>query len=145
APQALGPGNPNTWYFGTNKLYRSINKADQATAVSQLLESGVSISAIAISPQDDYVRIVGLDDGSVFATTKGLTFMVQIAGPGARQTSMWVRMLEFTILLTVVDLGTRTGPASRTQQSLDWRFKTRRELFELLPTAADCTRPRLSP
>lgn len=30
APQALGPGNPNTWYFGTDKLYRSVDRADNA-------------------------------------------------------------------------------------------------------------------
>ena len=83
APQALGPGNPNTWYFGTDKLYRSTDKADTATAVSQVLESGVPISAIAISPQDDNVRVVGLNDGRVFATTNGSTMLVQIAGLGA--------------------------------------------------------------
>ena len=83
APQALGPGNPNTWYFGSNRLYRSSNQGDTATVVSQLFESGVPLSAIAISPQDDNVRIVGLDDGKVFATTTRSTTLVQIAGSGA--------------------------------------------------------------
>jgi hypothetical protein len=83
APQTLGPGNPNTWYFGSNRLYRSINKADSAVVASQLLESGVPISAIAISPQDDSVRVVGLNNGKVFATTKASTTLLQIAGVGA--------------------------------------------------------------
>ena len=83
APQALGPGNPNTWYFGTDKLYRSINKGDVAPAASQLLESGVPVSAIAISPQDDNFRVVGLNDGKVFATTLGANPLLQIAGSGA--------------------------------------------------------------
>ena len=83
APQTLGPGTPNTWYFGSNKLYRSINRADHATAVSQVLESGVPVSAIAISPQDDNVRVVGLNDGKVFATTTGSATLLQIAGTGA--------------------------------------------------------------
>lgn len=83
APQALGPGNPNTWYFGTDKLYRSANRADTTALASQLLQSDVPISAIAISPQDDNVRVVGLNNGKVFATTTGSTTLRQIAGTGA--------------------------------------------------------------
>ncbi len=83
APQALGPGNPNTWYFGSDKLYRSSDRADQAALASQLFQKGVPISAIAISPQDDNVRVVGLDNGKVFATTTGAPVLVQIAGTGA--------------------------------------------------------------
>ncbi len=83
APMTLGPGNPNTWYFGTDKLYRSPNQADVATAVSQTFASGVPVSSIAISPEDDNVRIVGLNNGLVFATTTGSPTMVQIAGLGA--------------------------------------------------------------
>ncbi len=84
APQAFGPGNPNTWYFGTDKLYRSTDRADTAAAVSQLLESGgAPTSAIAVAAQDDAVRMVGLSDGRVFATTRGSTALLQIAGVGA--------------------------------------------------------------
>ena len=84
APMVLGPGNPNTWYFGTDKLYRSPNRADTATPVSQALQSGIKVSAIAISPQDDNVRLVGLESGRIFAsTTAGAVTMVQIAGTGA--------------------------------------------------------------
>jgi hypothetical protein len=83
APQALGPGNPNTWYFGSDKLYRSTDRADTASPASQLLEAGVPISAIAISPQDDGVRMVGLDNGKVFATVTGSAQLVQIAGEEA--------------------------------------------------------------
>ncbi len=84
APQALGPGNPNTWYFGTSRLYRSTNRADSATAVSQVLETnGAPISAIAVAAQDDTVRMVGLNDGRVFATTQGQTTLQQVAGFGA--------------------------------------------------------------
>src|SRR5205807_5197460 len=60
APMALGPGTPNTFYFGTNKLYRSTDRGDTMTIVSQNpLIAGVAVSAIGISPQDDNVRIVG--------------------------------------------------------------------------------------
>ena len=69
APMALGPGNPNTVYFGTNKLYRSANKGDTMPAVSQAL--GSNVSSIAVSPQDDNYRLVGLNNGGLFYTTTG--------------------------------------------------------------------------
>jgi hypothetical protein len=71
APMALGPGTPNTLYFGTNKLYRSTDRGDTMTAVSQVLVANVAVSAIGISPTNDNVRIVGLRNGKVFATTTG--------------------------------------------------------------------------
>ena len=91
APMVLGPGNPNTWYFGTDKLYRSMDRADSAQVVSQLLDqtaagtppTGTPVSSIAISPQNDGVRVVGLNNGKVFATTTGTPTLLQIAGPGA--------------------------------------------------------------
>ncbi|MGI8819795.1 MAG: dockerin type I domain-containing protein [Chthoniobacterales bacterium] len=83
APMVLGPGNPNSWYFGTDKLYRSPNRADTAVAASQTLQSGVPVSSIAVSPQDDNVRLVGLNNGKVFATVTGIPSLLQIAGVGA--------------------------------------------------------------
>ena len=81
APMALGPVGPltapfasrsgQTVYFGTDKLYRSTNKGDTMTAVSQVLSPGVPVSAIGISPTSDNVRIVGLNTGKVFATITG--------------------------------------------------------------------------
>src|SRR4051794_7693270 len=86
APTRLGPGNPNTWYFGTDKLYRSTDRAN--TAVAQTAFLGDFVNDIAVSPQDDNVRILitngsdGSSIGSVWATTTGGT-MVKIMGPGA--------------------------------------------------------------
>jgi hypothetical protein len=72
APMALGPGTPNTLYFGTNKLYRSTDRGDTMTVVSQNpFVAGVAVSAIGIAPSNDNVRIVGLRNGKVFATTTG--------------------------------------------------------------------------
>ena len=79
APMAQGPGNPNTVYFGTDRLYRSTNKGQTMTVVSQ--SNGSAISAIAISPQNDSVRIVGLDGGSVFRTTTGSSVLADVTGP----------------------------------------------------------------
>jgi len=42
---------------------------------------GATISAIGISPQDDNVRIIGLQTGNVFATINGSNTMTEITGP----------------------------------------------------------------
>jgi photosystem II stability/assembly factor-like uncharacterized protein len=76
APMALGPGNPNTVYYGSDRLYRSTNTGTNNTAVSQApLVAGVPISTIAVSPQDDSYRIVGLTNGALFYTTTGSSVM----------------------------------------------------------------------
>ena len=87
APMVQGPGNPNTIYFGTDRLYRSSNRGDTMTLVSQgplvpssPAGSGVVVTTIGISLQDDNVRIVGLRDGHVFATTTGSATMTDVTG-----------------------------------------------------------------
>ena len=84
APMALGPGgagNPNTVYFGTNKLYRSDNRGDTMPVVSQSF-GAVPISDIGISKQSDNVRIVGLNNGKVFATVTGGNPLTDISQAG---------------------------------------------------------------
>ena len=71
APMTLGGGNPNTLYFGSDVLYRSADKGVTMTKVSQTLSSGYAISSISVSKLNDSVRIVGLTNGTVWATTTG--------------------------------------------------------------------------
>jgi hypothetical protein len=80
APIELGPGTPNQVYFGTDRLYRSINKGDTMSVVSQTpIVSGAAVRTIAISPQSDSFRLVGLSDttrvtppnNQVWGTTTG--------------------------------------------------------------------------
>lgn len=88
APLELGPGNPNTVYYGTDRLYRSDNKGLTHTVVSQAPievnpgvttppavgaapQAGIPISAIGISPNNDNVRLVGLRLGGIWGTTTG--------------------------------------------------------------------------
>lgn len=88
APMALGPGNPNSLYFGTDRLYRSTDKGVNMSVVSQApldplpmsTTVGNPISSIAISPQNDGVRVVGLSNGKVFATTNGSSAMTNVSG-----------------------------------------------------------------
>lgn len=82
APMELGPGNPNTVYFGAGAVYRSTNRGDTMSAVSQTNASPVS--TIAVSPQDDNYRIFGRVNGSVFYTTTGANPMTALAGIPAR-------------------------------------------------------------
>ncbi len=87
APMALGPGSPNTVYFGTEKLYRSTDRGDTMTVVSQAPINSTPcnigtgpcpISTIAISPQGDSIRVVGLGNGQVWATSTGSSTLVNI-------------------------------------------------------------------
>jgi cell division septation protein DedD len=81
APMEQGPGNPNTIYFGTDRLYRSSNSGDTMVLVSQgPLVAGQTVTAIGISPQNDNVRIVGLRNGTVFATTTGSSTLTNVTG-----------------------------------------------------------------
>jgi len=84
APMVGGPSVPgsigNTLYFGTNKLYRS---TDQGTTMTSVGSAGLSarISAIAIAPQNDDIRLVGTSTGAVFLqTTPGATTLTNVTG-----------------------------------------------------------------
>ena len=82
-PLALGPGTPNTVYFGSDRLYRSTNKGDTMTVVSQApFVSGEKVSAIGVSRLDDNYRIVGLTDGQIFGTATGANPLANVTGAG---------------------------------------------------------------
>jgi photosystem II stability/assembly factor-like uncharacterized protein len=84
APMALGGGNPNTLYFGSDVLYRSSNSGVTMTKVSQEpIVSGAAINTISVSKLNDNVRIVGLTNGTVWATTTGSTSLTLITPSGA--------------------------------------------------------------
>lgn len=78
APLSRGPGNPNTTYIGTTKLYRSTDRGDNHTVVSQVMS--FRLSAIGIAPTDDNVRLVGLTNGQVFRTTTGSSTLDDVTG-----------------------------------------------------------------
>lgn len=77
APIEVGPGTPNTVYYGTDRLYRSTNKGDTLTLVSQA-GLGSAIRTIGISKANDNFRAVGLNNGNVFGTTTGANPLVSM-------------------------------------------------------------------
>ncbi len=79
-PFNLGPGNPNSIYFGTTTLFRSATTGTAWTAASQNL--GNSLSAVGISPQNDNVRIVGSRTGQLFGTTTGSATLIDLDPTG---------------------------------------------------------------
>jgi hypothetical protein len=89
APIALGPGTPNTVYFGSDRLYRSTDRGTHMTVVSQApilplapgAPQGFTVSSIGISPLNDNIRVVGLQTGNVFATVTGSSILIDITGP----------------------------------------------------------------
>lgn len=102
APMALGPGTPNTVYFGTDRLYRSDDRGDHMAIVSPAPVSGSSpISTIAISRQDDNYRLIGLQNGQVFATSTGSSSLVNLtsgsfpANPNGSLTNKFVGRAVF--------------------------------------------------
>jgi hypothetical protein len=92
APMALGPGAPNTVYFGTDRLYRSSDRGDTMTPVSQApivstgcvspnFTSPCAISSVAIWKGGDNVRMVGIRNGQVWATSTGSSTLVNVTPP----------------------------------------------------------------
>jgi hypothetical protein len=88
APLVLGPNatgsTGNTVYFGSNKLYRSINQGAAMTVVSQTMPNTAGnerVSAIAIAPQNDDIRLIGSTTGRVYySNTSGAVTMTDITG-----------------------------------------------------------------
>lgn len=79
APLEAGPGNPNTTYYGSDRLYRSADRGNNHTVVSQApIVSGVPISAITISPGNDNVRLVGLRSGALYGTFTGSSTLTDL-------------------------------------------------------------------
>lgn len=85
APLELGPsvvsGGPNTVYFGTDRLYRSTDRGDNMSVVSQApIASGTPIRTLHVSRLNDNFRIVGLNNGQVWATLTGSSTLTNVTG-----------------------------------------------------------------
>ena len=78
-PKVFDPNNPNIMYYGSQRLYKSINGADNWNIISPDLTNGNTggnltygtITTISVSPLDGNVIWVGTDDGNIAMTTNG--------------------------------------------------------------------------
>lgn len=74
-PVAMDPVNPDILYYGTYRLYQTIDQADEWEAISGDLTAGIpsgytfhTITTIAVAPTNTEVIYVGADDGNVWVT-----------------------------------------------------------------------------
>ncbi len=78
-PIAFGPNNPQTLYYGTQRLYKTTNGASNWTAISADLTNGSgggnltfgTITTIDVSSFNNDLIYVGTDDGNVWVTQDG--------------------------------------------------------------------------
>ncbi|MBK6766067.1 MAG: PKD domain-containing protein [bacterium] len=78
-PVVLDPSNPQIVYYGTERLYRSTNRAQSWTPISPDLTDGGgqgilvfgTITAIGVSPVNSQVIYCGTDDANVWVTVNG--------------------------------------------------------------------------
>lgn len=87
APLVRGPGNPNTVYYGTDRLHRSADGGATNPVVSQgpIATSGglgVPLSSIAIAASDDNVRLVSLNNFTIWGTTTGSSTLTNFTNAG---------------------------------------------------------------
>lgn len=78
-PLVLGPGSPNTIYLGSTTLWRS---ADGGETHASAGSAPNRISAIAIGPSNDAIRVIGTEVGDVRRTTTGGS-LSDVTGPWA--------------------------------------------------------------
>lgn len=81
-PLVMDPVTPTTLYFGTMRLYRTVNDGVLWSAISQDLTKGTgSIKSIAIAPSDVTTVYIGTSDGNVQVTRdNGATFVLSTTG-----------------------------------------------------------------
>jgi photosystem II stability/assembly factor-like uncharacterized protein len=75
-PVAIDPNNSNVLYYGTNRVYRTANGADQWQPISGDLTDGLvsqpylgTITTITVAPSNPNVIYAGTDDSHVWVTT----------------------------------------------------------------------------
>lgn len=87
APLVRGPGSPNTIYYATDRLHRSADGGLTNPVVSQAPIAtsgglGVPISTVAIAPTNDNVRLVGLNNSTIWGTVTGSSVLTNMTGAG---------------------------------------------------------------
>ncbi len=98
-PVAMDPNDPSTLYYGSDKIYKTTNKAVSWTPISPDLTKGevfgnldfATITTIDVSPHNSDHVLIGTDDGNVQITTDGNTWLLI----STDQPNRWVTSVRF--------------------------------------------------
>jgi photosystem II stability/assembly factor-like uncharacterized protein len=99
-PIIIDPNNPMILYTGTQRMYRTTNRAQSWTAISGDLSNGLvpgftayaTITTIDVAKTDSNVIMAGTDDGNVWVTTNGGTNWIDIK---AGLPNRWITRVRF--------------------------------------------------
>jgi photosystem II stability/assembly factor-like uncharacterized protein len=85
-PLTMDPSNPNTLYFGTNRVYQTTNQGDAWTAISIDLTTDSdpltsTLSAIDVAPSDPGTVYAGTNDGLLWVTNEATTSSSPVWSP----------------------------------------------------------------
>ena len=84
-PLVMDPVNPSKLYFGTFRLYRTVNEGLQWTPITGDLSAGTgTITSIGISPVDTNTIYIGTNDGRALVSRDGGATVVVATGLPAR-------------------------------------------------------------
>lgn len=84
-PLVTDPGSANTLYFGTTKVYQSVDAGNTWTPISNDLvngSSGDSLTVISVAPTNPAVVYVGANAGASTGALNGLVFVATNVTPG---------------------------------------------------------------
>ncbi len=126
-PVVFDPFDPNTLYYGSNKLYKSTNSAITWSPISPDLTQGPgsgsyifgTITTIAVSPVNPDVIYVGCDDGTVQITTDGGSSWNEIS---AQLPTRWITRVMTDLYADSVAYVTLSG--FRIDENLPHIFRT---------------------
>ncbi|MEM8557475.1 MAG: T9SS type A sorting domain-containing protein [Bacteroidota bacterium] len=114
-PVVMDPSDPETLYYGTNRVYRTTDGAAFWEPISPDLTTSAAgrlsvVTAISVSPLDPDVLWVGTGDGQVWTTDDGGATWTDRTGP-----------LPFRYVTRVLAHPTDVASAYVTQSGLRWR------------------------
>ncbi len=84
-PVVIDPVNPNILYYGTDRVYRTTNRAASWTAISPKLTSGFysprfgTVTTIAVAPSNTNYIYAGTDDSYIWVSKNNGTNWVKIS------------------------------------------------------------------
>ena len=130
APLVMDPSHHIRLYFGTYRVYQTVNSASSWTAISPDLTSGGNLTAIAVAPTNGNTVYTGSSDSQVYistnvgsgssATWKNISaglpprFVTDIAGNPKSATTAFVTFSGFT------GFGDSLGHVFRTTNNSTW-------------------------